>query len=105
MWSQFCEEANEMEKNIYNDDVERIVNDPERKSAIKKRNEKRRIWKYKKMLVKAVALAGIGLIFGLFGCFGWISPFISIIICAFSGFYAAFLFGRWFENGKCNGWK
>lgn len=94
-----------MENKIYNDDVERIVNDPERQSAIKMRNIKRRMWKQKKMLVNAVLFSGVGLIFGLFGCFGWLAPVISIIICGFSGFYAAFLFGRWFENGKCWGWR
>ena len=44
-----------MENKIYNDDVERIVNDPERKEAINAFHEKRYAKRQRKMLTTALA--------------------------------------------------
>lgn len=91
-------------KKIYNDDVERIVNDQERQKAINAFHEKRQARKQRKMLVDAVVYAAIALAVGLLGCVGWMTAWIAFLVCAAGGLYSAFCFGRWFENGKCWGW-
>lgn len=90
---------------IYNDDVERIVNDPERQEAINAFHEKRQAKRQRKMLVDACVYAAIAIAFGLLGCVGWMTPYIALPVFAACGLYSAFRFGRWFENGKCWGWK
>lgn len=92
-------------KKIYNDDVERIVNDPERQEAINAFREKRMAKRQRKMLVDACVYAAIALAFGLLGCIGWMTPYIALPVCGIGGLYSSFRFGRWFENGKCWGWK
>lgn len=94
-----------MENKIYNDDVERIVNERKRREAINKFHEKRKAKRQHKMLVDTCVYASITLAFGLMGCVGWMTPFISLLICVVGGMYSFFRFGRWFENGKCWGWK
>lgn len=94
-----------MEDKIYNDDVERIVNDPERLAAINAFHKNRQAKRQHKMLIDAVVYATIALAFGLLGCVGWMTPYIALPVCGLTGLYSAFRFGRWFENGKCNGWK
>ena len=94
-----------MENKIYNDDVERIVNDPERQEVINAFHEKRCAKRQRKMLIDAVVYASIALAFGLMGCVGWMTPWIAFPVFSICGIYSAFCFGRWFENGKCLGWK
>ena len=94
-----------MENKIYNDDVERIVNDPERQEAINVFHEKRQAKRQRKMLMDASVYAAITLVFGLLGCVGWMTKYIALPVCGLTGLYCAFRFGRWFENGKCWGWK
>ena len=94
-----------MENKIYNDDVERIVNDPERQEAINAFHEKRQARRQRKMLIDACVYAAITLAFGLLGCFGWMTHYIALPVCGIGGLCSAFQFGRWFENGKCWGWK
>lgn len=94
-----------MESKIYNDDVERIVNDPERQKAINAFQEKLYAKRQRKMLTDAVIYAAIAFAFGLIGCVGWVTPYISLLVCGIGGMYSAFRFGRWFENGKCWGWR
>lgn len=91
-------------KKIYNDDVERIVNDPERQEAINAFHEKRQARRQKKMLVDACVYATIAVAFCILGFLGWIIPWIAFPILSVCGFYSTFCFGRWFENGKCWGW-
>ena len=93
-----------MENKMYNDDVERIVNDPERREAINAFYEKRQAKRQRKMLMDACVYAAIALAFGLLGCGGWMFNCIAYPVCAVFGLYSAFRFGRWFENGKCWGW-
>lgn len=92
-------------KKIYNDDVERIVNDPKRQWDINAFREKRQAKRQRKRLIDACVYAAIALAVGLLGCVGWMNPYIAFLVCGIGGLYAAFLFGRWFENGKCWGWK
>ena len=94
-----------MENKIYNDDVERIVNEPERQKAINAFHEKRMARRQKKMLIDAVVYAAVSLAFGLLGCFGWMTPYLALPTCVISGLYSAFRFGRWLESGKCWGWR
>lgn len=94
-----------MENKIYNDDVERIVNEPKRQAVIVDRYYKRMTKRQRKRLIDTVAYAAIALSFGLMGCVGWMNPYIAFLVCGIGGLYSAFRFGRWFENGKCWGWK
>ena len=89
---------------IYNDDVERIVNDPERQAIIDERYEKRQHHRQKKMLNKAFLFATIFAAFIALTTLDWINCFVSFPVIVLSGIWSAFCFGRWFENGKCWGW-
>ena len=93
-----------MKNKIYNDDVERIVNNPERQEAINAFYEKRMAKRQRKMLIDAVVYATIALVFGLLGCVGWMTPHIALLVCCIGGLCSSFQFGRWLENGKCRGW-
>ena len=93
-----------MENKIYNDDVERIVNDPERLEAINAFHNKRKAKRQRKMLFDALLFAAIALMFGVLGIYNLIVPWISFWVAFAVGMYAAFLFGRLFENGKICGW-
>lgn len=90
-----------MENKIYNDDVERIVNDPERQEAINAFHHKRQAKRQRKILIDACVYAAFALAFGALGIVGWMTPRIAYPVCAACGLYSAFRFGRWFENGKC----
>ena len=90
-----------MENKIYNDDVERVVNnghENRRKKGMAK-YEKRR----KKIFYNSLTAALIGIAFALLGICGWLVAWIAFPL--FCGFVicAAFLFGRFFENSKCRG--
>lgn len=113
MWSECIETLNPYEslkeakkvenKKIYNDDVERIVNDPDRQKAINAFHEKRMAKRHRKMLMDACVYAAIAVTFGLLGCVGWMTTYIALPVCNIMGMYATFCFGRWFENRKCRG--
>ena len=94
-----------MENKIYNDDVERIVNDPERLAAINAFHRNRKVKRQRKMLFDALLFVAIAWMFGVLGVYNLIVPWISFWVAFAVGMYAAFLFGRFFENGKCYGWK
>ncbi len=89
---------------IYNDDVERIVNEPRRQEAINAFHEKRQAKRQRKMLTDACVYATIGLAFGVLGVGGCITAQIAFPVMAVCGLYATFCCGRYFENGKCQGW-
>ena len=94
-----------MENKIYNDDVERIVNDPERIAVINERYHNRQMHKQRKFLIDAAVYVVIAVAFGLTGCFNCMTPWIAFPAFAVCGMYSAFCFGRYFENGNCWGWK
>lgn len=94
-----------MENKIYNDDVERIVNDPERLAAINAFHEKRYAKRQRKMLIEALVYLAFALAFGALGAIGWMIAELAFPVCALCSLYSAFRFGRWFENGKVCGWK
>lgn len=87
-----------MENKIYNDDVERVVNNghERRKAKNMARYEMRR----KKLLLNTILFGSIGVVFALFGIFGWLVAYLAFPM--FFGFvmYATFCFGSWFESGK-----
>ena len=91
-------------KKIYNDDVERIVNDPERQAIIDDRYYKRQMHRQRKMLTTALVYAFFAAAFGALGLAEWMWVWIAYPVCAACGVWSAFNFGRWFENGKCWGW-
>lgn len=93
-----------MENKIYNDDVERIVNEQKRRAAINAFHENRIAKRQGKMLIDSCVYAAIALAFGLLGFVGWMTRWIALPVCGLIGLYSAFRFGRWFENGKCWGW-
>ena len=90
---------------IYNDDVERIVNDPERQQAIDAFYNKRQAKLQRKILADACVYLTFALAFGALGVVDWMFKWIAYPVCAGCGMYSAFCFGRWFENGKVCGWK
>ena len=87
------------------EDVERIVNEPNRQRAIEEFHERRVAKRQRKKLMDCIVYGSISLASGLFGCFGWAAPGIAFPIFAVCGLYASFCFGRWFEHGKVFGWK
>lgn len=89
---------------IYNEDVERIVNDHERQEAINAFYEKRQARRQRKMLMDACVYLAFAIAFGLLGYVGWMFNWLAYPVCGACGLYSAFQFGRWFENGKCRGW-
>ena len=93
-----------MENKIYNDDVERIVNDPERQEAINAFHEKRQARRQQKMFIDACVYFVLAASLGTLGIVGWMIDWIAFPLCAACGLYSSFRFGRWFENGKCWGW-
>ena len=94
-----------MENKIYNDDVERIVNNNVRRQTISAAYNNRQEKRHKKMLIDACVYAGFAVAFALLGCFGWLTSYIAMLVFVLTGMYSAFCFGRWFENGKRQGWK
>jgi hypothetical protein len=93
-----------MENKIYNDDVERVVNESERRLYIEEFHRNRKAKRQKKMIMDAISCAGVSLAFGVLGCIGWLALWIAMPTCSAVGLYSAFLFGRFFENGKICGW-
>lgn len=94
-----------MENKIYNDDVEQIVNNPERQAAISDLHQKTRVQKKRKMFFDAVLYSMLGCAIGQIGAEGLLVNWIAIPASLVYSLYASFCFGRWFENGKCRGWK
>lgn len=90
---------------IYNDDVERIVNESEHRELFHdfyKNNNKRH---QKKFAERAVVYSVFAIIFGLLGIYGLMAEVIAYSVLAVCAMYASFSFGRFIENGKCKGWK
>ena len=94
-----------MENKIYNDDVERIVNEPTRQEGINEFYKRRWARMRRRMLTNSFVLAMLATMFAFFGITGWLIPVISFVAAVVCGVFCAFCFGRWFENGKCTGWK
>ena len=92
-------------KNIHNDDVERIVNDTERQARIFENHKKEKLEYQRKILVNAISFLIASLVCGLLSCIGLMAPVLALTAVSICGLYAAFLFGRWFENAKKWGWK
>ena len=91
-------------KNVYNDDVERIVNEPERQEAISTFYEKRQERKQKKILNNACLKLVLAVVFGLLGVSGLFVSWFAFPVMSVFGLCSAFSFGRYFENGKVFGW-
>ena len=89
---------------IYNDDVERIVNDPERQNAIERKWTKRIEKRQNKIAIDAYVFLAFSLAFGLLGAIGWMIGLLAYPVSICCGMYAAFCFGRLIENGKAFGW-
>ena len=89
---------------IYNDDVERIVNEHGRQEAINAFHEKRQERRQRKILNDGVVYASIAIAFAVIGSLGWLTDWIANPVAASCALYSAFCFGRYFENGKCRGW-
>jgi hypothetical protein len=94
-----------MEKEKYNGDVFEMVNNYERQQAIRKKYSDHRKRKNMRICNWAIASGIVSLFFGLMGITGAMIVWVATPIFSFFGMLAAFLAGRWFENGKCLGWK
>lgn len=91
-------------KNIYTDNVERIVNDPKRQNEIAEAWRKRRAMRQRRILTSAISYAALSFVFAFFGLVGWVIPCVAFPVCATGGLCSAFRFGRLFEHGKTFGW-
>ena len=90
-------------KKIYGDDVERVVN--EKHEIMEKRYDSRIAYRQNKMMRTVVFYATIAICFFAIGFFEWIKMWLALPIFATCALYAAFSAGRFFENGKCWGFK
>lgn len=86
------------------EDVERIVNEPDRQASIAAFRNKQMAKRQRKMLLDAISWAVLSLVFATLLCLGWMAAGIAVPVFAAFGLYSAFCFGRYFENGKCLGW-
>lgn len=91
-----------MEKN---NDIFEMVNNHERQEAIRRKYSERRRRSNLRILNTAIASAVVSLLCGIMGATGAMNIYISSPIFSLCGLLAAFLTGRWFENGKCWGWE
>jgi hypothetical protein len=91
-----------MEKN---NDIFETVNNHERQAKINRKYSERIKRSNLRILNTAIASAVVSLLCGIMGVTGAMHILIAYPVFSFCGILAAFLFGRWFENGKCLGWK
>lgn len=94
-----------MEKEKYNGDVFEMVNNYDRQEAIRKKYSEKRKRNNLKILNWSIASGVVSIFFGLMAITGCMIVWVAFPICTFCGILSAFLGGRWFENGKCLGWK
>ena len=94
-----------MEKEKFNNDIFEMVNNHERQEAIRKKYSEKRKRNNLKIINGSIASCFVALFFGIMGITGAMNIYIATPIFSFCGMLAAFLTGRWFENGKCLGWK
>lgn len=89
-----------MENKIYNDDVERIVNDPERQMHIMAERIEKRNRKISMLRDRAIIYFVFSIVFVALGFFElivmWFSLLIGVVFLAVSSVF----FGRWIENWK-----
>ena len=90
---------------IYNEDVERIVNDPERQARLNAFHVARAERKQRKLIETSFVYFFFSLLFAICGIFGWMANWICYPVIACCSLYGAFCAGRFFENGKITGWK
>lgn len=88
---------------IYNDDVERVVN--QKHEIIERRYDARIAHRQNKMLQTAVFYFVISIAFLAVGILNWMVKWIAFPICILCALYSAFSAGRFYENGKCWGFK
>ena len=81
---------------IYFDDVERIVNDPERQRKISEFYSEKSKQHKNKILTRGFVCIAASVAIGSLGVIGWINPFLSCWACGFFVLKAAFGFGRFF---------
>lgn len=89
----------------YNDDVEALAGNPERKAAIDAKYDLADRKKQIEMVKRGILQAILCILFGLMGVMEWAVIWIAAPACIMFGLAAAFTFGRWYENGKIKGWK
>ena len=92
-----------MENKIYGDDVERVVN--KKHEIMEKRYDARIAYRQNKMINTVVFYATMAIALLVIGLIGWIKMWLALPIVISCALYAAFSAGRFFENGKCWGFK
>lgn len=81
---------------VYFDDVERIVNDPERQRGISEFYSEKSKQHKNKVLSRGFVCIAASVVIGSLGVIGWINPILSCLSCGFFVLRAAFSFGRFF---------
>lgn len=92
-----------MENKIYGDDVERVVN--KKHEIMEQRYDQRIARKQNKILQSSIFYAVMATLFLMIGILGWMATWIAIPVFSGCALYSAFTAGRFFENGKCWGFK
>lgn len=86
------------------EDVEKVVNDPERQATISAFYRKRKAKRQRKILFNTFAYMLLALAIFSLGFVGWMYDRLAYPLSIAVLMYSAFLFGRWFENGKFARW-
>jgi hypothetical protein len=94
-----------MEKEKFNHDIFEMVNNHERQEAIRKKYSEKRKRNNLRILNYAISVGFVAMFFGILGLTGAMNIYMASPIFSFGGLLSAFLTGRWFENGKCLGWR
>lgn len=89
-----------MENKIYNDDVERIVNDPERQMHIMAERIEKRNRKISLLRDRAIICFVFSIVIVALGFFELIVMWFSLSVGVVFLVVSSFFFGRWIENWK-----
>ena len=89
----------------YAEDIEAMVNNPDRKAEINACHYAQEQKKQSEMVKRGILQATLCILFGLMGVMELAVIWIAAPACIMFGLAAAFTFGRWYENGKIKGWK
>lgn len=90
-------------KKIYGDDVERVVN--KKHEIMERRYDSRIAYRQNKLIKTVIFYAAIAIAFFVIGICDFMAIWIAFPVFAFCALYAAFSAGRFYENGKCWGFK
>ena len=93
-----------MENKIYNDDVERIVNDPKKKRMADMRDKMAIVKKQKNIFEVAYILTLLAVLFLVCGLSEFIIYWLAYGLTSILALCSAFCWGRLYEHARIYGW-